>query len=97
MPSKELEAMVERVPWMSPIDYEILHFYERYRDIQSSPKVIAANIDYERNYTGKRCRALADADLLEKTDDGLYQLSEMGRKFLDGEVSASDLERDGDD
>ena len=86
--------MVERVSWMSPIDYEILRFFEKYRDIQASPKVIAANIDYERNYTGKRCRNFADHDLLEKTADGLYQLSERGEKFLDGELSASNLEPD---
>lgn len=79
---------------MSPIDYEILGFFEKYRDIQVSPKVIGANIDYDRNYTGKRCRNFVDHNLLEKTDDGLYQLSERGEKFLDGELSASELEPD---
>ncbi|WP_254611865.1 MarR family transcriptional regulator [Haloterrigena gelatinilytica] len=79
---------------MSPIDYEILHFFEQYRDIQASPKVIGANIDYDRNYTGKRCRNFADHDLLERAGDGLYQLSERGEKFLDGELPASELEPD---
>jgi len=79
---------------MSPIDYEILHFFEEYGDIQASPKVIGANIDYDRNYTGKRCRNFADEGLLERTDDGLYQLSERGEKFLAGDLPASDLEHD---
>ena len=85
--------MVERVSWMSPIDYEILAFYDEYRDLLASPRVIAANIDYDRNYTGKRCRNFADRDLLVN-HEGLYELSEKGRKFLDGDLDADDLEPD---
>ncbi|MDG5777533.1 MarR family transcriptional regulator [Haloarculaceae archaeon H-GB2-1] len=78
--------MVERVEWLSPIDYEILEFYEEC-DIKASAKVVSANIDYSRNYTNRRFRALSKAGLLRKDEDsGLYELSDDARKFLKGEV-----------
>lgn len=85
------EEMVERVPWMSPIDYEILLFFEEH-DILVSPKVLGANIEYDRQYTGKRCRALQKADLLKRHDNGLYGLATRGRRFLKGEIDPSELE-----
>jgi predicted transcriptional regulator len=87
----EIRQMVERVSWFSPIDYEILMFFEDH-DILASPKVICENIDYDRQYTSKRCRFLADNDLLRKDESGLYELSQRGRKFLKGELDAEDLE-----
>lgn len=91
MPTDLLRKMVERVSWMSPIDYEILSFFEDH-DILASPQVIAANIDYDRNYTGKRCRNFKKYELLERDENGLYELSEKGRAFLAGELDASELE-----
>lgn len=86
-----LEEMVERVAWMSPIDYEILLFFEEH-DILASPKVISANIKYDRQYTSKRCRELLKSGILEKSDEyGLYHLSELGKEFLTGEMDADDL------
>lgn len=82
--------MVERIPWFSPIDYEILLFFDDH-DIYATPKVISANIDYDRQYTSKRCRRLEDAGLLRKVDSGLYELSEKGRSYLAGDLDADDL------
>jgi len=84
--------MVERVRWMSPIDYEILLFFEEH-DIRVTPKVLGANIDYDRQYTSKRCRKLLEEGILEKDDSGLYHLSEKGRAFLAGEIDANELEK----
>ncbi|WP_306052073.1 MarR family transcriptional regulator [Natronococcus wangiae] len=83
--------MVERVPWMSPVDYEIILFFDEH-PIQVSPKVLAANIEYDRQYVSKRCRTLTDAGLLESVDTGLYQLTEAGQAYLDGELDVSELE-----
>lgn len=85
--------MVERVPWMAPVDYEILLFFDEH-PIQISPKVLAANIDYDRQYVGKRCSTLADAELLESVGIGLYQLTETGHAYLEGELDVSELETD---
>lgn len=92
----EIKDMVERVSWMSPIDYEILLFYDNH-DIFASPKVVSVNIDYDRQYTSKRIRNLRDEGILEKDDSGLYSLTGKGRQFLAGELEASELEDDPDD
>jgi len=84
--------MVERVSWFSPIDYEILMFFEEH-DILASPKVISTNIDYDRQYTSKRCRELLKEGILQKDDSGLYELTAFGRSFLAGEIDADELER----
>jgi len=86
-----LETMVERVAWMSPIDYHILEFYDEY-DIEASPKVVAENIGYERVYTGKRLKTLTASGLLVQEENGLYQLTDRGRAFLAGDLDAADLD-----
>jgi len=86
-----LDTMVERVSWMSPIDYFILDFYEDH-DIEASPKVVAENIDYEQQYTGKRLRALTSRGLLKQGENDLYRLTDRGRAFLAGDLDADDLE-----
>ncbi|WP_207586343.1 MarR family transcriptional regulator [Halomontanus rarus] len=85
--------MVERVPWMTPADYEIMIFFDEY-DIQVSPKVLAANIDYDRQYVSKRCGELTDVGLLKTDGNGLYQLTETGYAYLAGELKASELNRE---
>ncbi|ELZ08694.1 phage PhiH1 repressor protein [Natrinema thermotolerans DSM 11552] len=83
--------MVERVSWMAPVDYEILLFFDEH-PIQVTPKVIAANIDYDRQYVGKRCSTLADTGLLKSAGTGLYQLTDTGYAYLAGELDISELE-----
>ena len=93
MKRDEIQSMVERVSWMSPIDYEILSFFEDH-DIVASPKVIALNIEYDRQYTSKRCRALESEEILTSSETGVYSLSERGRKFLLGEIDPEEFEKD---
>ncbi|QLG48909.1 MarR family transcriptional regulator [Natrinema halophilum] len=83
--------MVERVPWMAPVDYEIMLFFDEH-PIQVSPRVLAANVDYDRQYVSKRCRTLSDAGLLTAVETGLYQLTETGQEYLEGELVVSELE-----
>jgi DNA-binding IclR family transcriptional regulator len=83
--------MVERVDWLSPIDYEILKFYEEH-DILASAKVVSANIDYSRNYANRRFSTLRQAGLLQKDEEtDLYELTDQARKFLAGELNADNL------
>lgn len=84
--------MVERVSWFSPIDYEILSFFQTH-DILVSPKVLSENIEYDRQYTSKRCRELEKANILCKKNSGLYRLSDTGKRFLSGDLSAENFER----
>ncbi|WP_226483249.1 MarR family transcriptional regulator [Natrinema amylolyticum] len=83
--------MVERVSWMAPVDYEIMLFFDAH-PILVSPKVLAVNIEYDRQYVSRRCSALSDAGLLESVDTGLYQLTDTGTAYLEGELDVSELE-----
>ncbi|RZH67852.1 MarR family transcriptional regulator [Natrinema altunense] len=83
--------MVERVPWMAPVDYEIMLFFDEHA-ILVSPRVLAANIEYDRQYVSKRCRTLSEAGLLDIVDTGLYQLTETGTAYLEGTLDVSELE-----
>ena len=91
MDAPSIKEMVERVQWMSPIDYEILLFFEEH-DILVTPKVLGSNIDYDRQYTSKRCRELTEKEILRQDESGLYGLSQKGRQFLAGKLDADDLE-----
>ncbi|WP_229774209.1 winged helix-turn-helix domain-containing protein [Halocalculus aciditolerans] len=85
--------MVQRVEWMAPIDYWILEFFQEH-DIKATPQVVAANIDYDNQYTGKRLNRMAEAGLFEKDEPGLFSLTDRGRAFLAGDLDADDLDAD---
>ena len=82
--------MRPRVEWMTRADDYILEFLDE-TDIVATPQVIAANIDYSRQYVNQRIRLLADNDLVQNTGDGLYRITERGRAYLDGELDADEL------
>lgn len=83
--------MRPRVEWMTQADERLLEFlYEK--DIVASPSVIAANIDYTGEYLSRRCQKLANAGLIQRVDASNYRLTELGERFLDGNVEAEDLE-----
>jgi len=76
---------------MAPVDYEIMLFFDEHA-ILVSPRVLAVNIGYDRQYVSKRCRKLSTAGLLTAVDTGLYQLTDTGDSYLKGELDVSDLE-----
>lgn len=83
--------MPGRISWFSPIDYHFWRFFENH-DIQISVKGVAANIGYDADYTGRRLRKMRDAGLLLQNDDGLYELSDLGREFLAGDLPVEEVE-----
>lgn len=56
-----------------------------------SPRILAVNTDYSRHYVSERLAVLLDGGLVEKVDDGLYQITEKGRDYLKGELEAHEL------
>lgn len=57
-----------------------------------SPKILAENTDYSRHHVARRLSDLVDGDLVEKVDDGLYQITDQGRAYLAGDLDAEELE-----
>jgi predicted transcriptional regulator len=75
---------------MTQADERVLEFlYEK--EIVASSSVIGANIDYTGEYISRRCRKLADADLVQRADATNYRITEKGRRYINGELNAADL------
>ncbi|ELZ12112.1 phage PhiH1 repressor protein [Natrinema thermotolerans DSM 11552] len=85
-----------RVEWMTRADDAILEFLlnEGNRPLIASPAVIEANIDYRISHVRTRLRELDSAGLVEYYDEdrGLYQITNRGKAYLEGELAAEDLE-----
>ena len=90
-----------RVAWMTSADDHILEFLlnEGNRQIVSTPRVIAENIDFNPGYVRQRMSVLLENNLVEYHDEeaGFYAISDRGGAYLAGELSADDLEKDSDD
>jgi len=59
-----------------------------------SPRILAVNTDYSRHYVSRRLSKLHEAELIEKVDDGLYQITQKGLDYLAGDLEADDLQLD---
>lgn len=85
-----------RVDWMTRADDAILEFLlnEGNEPLNASPAFVEANIDYKISHIRTRLRKLLKADLVEYYDEdrGLYQITDRGRAYLEGELDAEDLE-----
>ena len=86
--------MRKRADWMRPVDDIILELLEE--EGQYPPKIIAEKIDRHPKYVGTRCRELRDRGFLKNLGRGLYQITEQGAMYLEGEFDASDVDDDGE-
>lgn len=86
--------MHREVDWMKPADAYILEFLAscRYKGepARIKPASIALNVPYSANWVGQRCRSLAKHGLLNAADGG-YWISELGEKFVAGDLGVNDL------
>jgi predicted transcriptional regulator len=78
---------------MNQADNRILECLES-SDLVLSPKVISYNIDYTRNYVSQRLKKLVTAGMVEKVDDGMYEITEFGQDYLYGELEVEDIDLD---
>lgn len=78
---------------MTQADDRILETLES-SDLTLTPRVLAENTDYSRNYINKRMKELRESGLVVRVGDGFYEISDRGRAYLAGELNAEDLERD---
>jgi len=76
---------------MRQVDNRILETLEE-SGIILSPRILSVNTDYSRHYVSERLPRLLEAGLVEKVDDGLYQITDRGRAYLAGDLDAEDLE-----
>lgn len=88
--------MHPRVSWMTAGDAIFLEFLycsrlSRGGFSEQTPRTIAVNTGYSRQYASSRCGVLSDKGLVEHTDHGLYRLSELGRRAIENELSIREM------
>ena len=90
-PPSYLEDMHREVEWMQPSDNYILEYFSQAG--KQTPHTVGLNIAYSYETASHRCPVLADHGLLDRIEGerGVYELSERGRQYLDGELSPDDL------
>lgn len=82
--------------WMSLVDDRVLEYL---RDHGSgSPKKMQeeGRIRYTPEYVAERCRLLAEYGLVRHLGNGVYQLTEDGEAYLDGELDTGELAKAGE-
>ena len=81
---------------MTPVDRDILDclLNEGNRELILNPSAIAANLDWGSQTIREHMLLLRQHDLVEYYDESraLYQLSERGRAWLQGDLPTEDLE-----
>ena len=95
-PPSYLEDVHREVDWMQPADNYILEWLSRAG--KQTPHTIGLNIAYSYETASHRCPVLAEHGLLDRVEGerGVYELSERGQRYLDGELSPEDLRDDSD-
>ena len=88
--------MHRQVEWLTAADVTILEFLHAARDTRGNPSIqrpttISDNTGLSRQHVGRRCRTLADHDVVEKVDRGKYRLSDRGEALMGGKIQPSEL------
>lgn len=82
---------------MTPVDRDILELFHNEggpHELVLSPRIIAENTDWSRQTIRDHMMTLRDRGLVTYYDEtgGIYQLTDRGRSYLEGELDADDLE-----
>lgn len=90
-------SMRPLITWMSPADNAILDFLSGHQieNFCAPPKVVAVNTEVSASHVRKRVLKLYKADLLKKLNSpqGYYRVTDLGKRYLAGELAAEEGER----
>jgi predicted transcriptional regulator len=89
-------AVPRLAEWMTPVDRDILErlWNEGNRELRLTPGMIAENVDWGDQAVREHVLELRDHGLIEHVDQdrGVYQLSDRGRAWLNGNLDTEELE-----
>jgi len=88
--SRIREMRRQRADWMNPVDDQIMEILKE--SGAGTPNSLAQELERNNDYLGRRCRELTSYGLLERPSRGLYVLTDLGEKYLDGDLDASELD-----
>ena len=81
--------------WMQmPTDDRILEALES--GLRLTPAVIGENIDRSRQHVTRRLSELTERGFVNKPKRGYYEITEIGRQYLSGDIDAGDLKDTGE-
>lgn len=83
--------MSESVKWIRPEDDHLLALLRTER--KDTFNAIAGQLPLSRENVAQRCRALADHGLVDHLGSDIYTISSLGQRYLDGEIDATDIDR----
>lgn len=72
-------------------DDRILEFLSENGPRSPSKMHESGDIRYSRGYINSRCQKLADYSLVLNLGNGVYQITEKGEQYLDGDLDATEL------
>jgi len=76
--------------WMqNPTDERILEILDT--GLMLGPTAIAKNIEKHRVTVSDRLRTLREYGLVESPEEGYYAITDLGERYLTGELDASEL------
>jgi len=78
--------------WMTLVDDRVLEYIDENSHGSPTEMKKEGPIRYSSQYIGERCRTLADHGLLTHVGNGVYTITEDGRKYLRGELDTGELE-----
>lgn len=84
------QGMRQPADWMTPMDDRILEVLNA--GLVLSPTIIAYNIDKSREAVGRRLSDLSESGLVRRIERGRYEITDIGREYLSGNLDVGELE-----
>lgn len=82
--------MCERADWMRPEDDHVFALLRTER--KDTLATVVEQLPLPRDRAADRCRTLAERGLVEDLGSEIYTISPRGKRDLDGDLDAADLE-----
>lgn len=82
----------QQAEWMMPVDDAILGLFHS-KELVLTPAIIAYNIHYSREEVNRRLSELENRGFVTKVERGKYQITELGRQYIEGSISRGPLAR----
>lgn len=79
--------------WMVLADDRILEFIRKKESGRPKAMADSGYVRYSREYINQRCKKLVEEGFLNHLGNGVYVITEIGVKYLDGELDAEKIEK----
>jgi len=78
--------------WMTLADDRILEYIREHESGTPTEMVNSGYVRYSVGYVSQRCKELVDRGLLRHFGNGVYVITEEGKRYLDGDLDTEDLD-----